>query len=196
MEQKMRAIWTQYFSVLFLILINTNCNNAQVSFVNPERLFTNDELNELYAIVEKFDSVLLKSFDVVSVKKAYMTFAIKTLENAEQGQGVIKYDEILTIYQQVEEYDIAKEIWWSNQSTHYGTTGININMNGKYLAYLKAVGEFYPFIYEYTRELELHQDLGSAQILSAFASNSIDFNFTDINIRLIFAIHYLTFYNL
>lgn len=183
--------------ILLITAFTATCQEIRRDSIrNPENLFSSNELEELSFLVNSFDVALTDYYSENSLVCAYDKFAKEIYITTEQGHS-IEYKEIIqSIFEDVVKTEVADEIWWIDSSSVDNNLSVNICHGGKYMEYLEIIGSKYPFINIYAQQLLKYEDLGAPHILSAFAMNSKDFDFSNINIRLIYAIHYLTFFNL
>ncbi len=179
-----------------LFILMTGCiSTKRETLKNHKGLFTSDEIDELNSIVESFDIGVSEVYPSQTIDGSYSHYAKEILQRTQEGINLEPHERILSVFDTAKKLSVSNDIWWFNDLGN-GNLQVNIKPDGKYMSYLEELGSDYPFIKSYHGQLVKHGDLGAANILGSFAKKATSFNFKDKNIRLVFTIHYLTFYNL
>lgn len=153
-------------------------------------IFSEIEFEELNSLLQDFDNILLEEYDTYSTKVAYWEFSQRIAKN--NSIPTIKGIDSLGL--SVMEYKVFDKIWWKYKNTELNTIKYNFADKSIYLKYLKLVGKNSDFIKNYTEIIESTNDLVPS-IIYGFAKNIKKTDLENENVRLIFAIHYLTVLN-
>lgn len=133
---------------------------------------------------------MIEESQTYSTKIAYREFSQRVLEN--NSVPIIKG--IDSLGYSVIKLKVFDEIYWKYNAPELNTIKYNFTDKSAYLEYLKLVGKNKEFIKGYAESVELTNDLVPS-LVAGFAKNIKKTDLEDENIRLIFAIHYLTLLN-
>ncbi len=177
-------------AVLLLIIIALFSCNEEQKLKNTNGLFSKIEFQELNLLLHDFDSILIEEYNTSSIKNAYSEFSKYVLKN----NTIPSNSKIDSLGKSVIKYNVFDKIWWSYKSSNSDKLKYNLASQSNYLKYLKLIGEQFDFIKEYTNIIESTSDI-TPSLAFGFAKNIQLNDFENENIRLIFAIHYLTLLN-
>ncbi len=166
-----------------------SCGTEQ-KLENINGIFSETEFQELKFLLQDFDNILIDESQTYSTKIAYWEFSQRVIEN----NSVPIIDGIDSLGQSVVEYKVFDKIWWKYKDSELNKVKYNFADKSLYLEYLKLVGKRSDFIKDYAERLESTNDLVPS-VIAGFAKNIKKTDFEKENIRLIFAIHYLTLLN-
>ncbi|WP_396601509.1 hypothetical protein [Algibacter sp. R77976] len=174
---------------LIIFITFLSCSKEQ-KLENLNGIFSEIEFQELTFLLRGFDDVLLEESQTYSTKIAYWEFSQRVFENS--SVPIIKGIDSLSNL--VLQYKVFDKIWWKYQVSKSNKYKYNFSKESRYLEYLRLVGKKKKFIKSYAESLELTSDL-LPSVVAGFAKNIKKTDLDDENIRLIFAIHYLTLLN-
>ena len=157
---------------------------------NLNGIFTETEFRELNFLLQDFDNLLINESQTYSTKIAYWEFTQRVVED----NSVPIINGIDSLGQSVLKYKVFDKIWWKYKDSELKTVKYNFADKSKYLEYLKLVGKESDLIKDYAERLESANDLVPS-VIAGFSRNIKKNDLENENIRLIFAIHYLTLLN-
>jgi len=172
--------------ILFLTVLSACQQESKIE--NPNGIWTETDLTELNTIVLKFDQILTAEYKTDSVKKAYLEYSNYIFKN--NASPILNGMEKLS--SDLKKYSVFDKIWWkysNSDSEHF-----NLKMDSNYQKYLTEIGKGSDFVKDYADRFNSASDL-QPSVIAGFAKNIENIDLTDINNRLIFAIHYLTLIN-
>lgn len=176
--------------ILFVLcFVGNSCINKQ-KLKNPDSLFSEQELSELNSLVCEFDELLIKKYDSKDAASAYLKYSKHNWDKLKENSSIAYLREIDTLYYEVIDFQICNQIWeidTLNRSIKYFKT------KGKYFEFLKLIGKEYEIINKYVIEVSEMGDI-SPNLITMFAAEIELDALRSKNVRLIFAIHYLTLY--
>ncbi len=173
--------------MLFITFLS--CSKEQ-KLENLNGIFSETEFQELNFLLQDFDNILIDESQTYSTKIAYWEFSQRVVEN----NSVPIINGIDSLGQSVLKYKVFDKIWWKYKDSELNTVKYNFADKSNYLEYLKLVGKKSDFINDYAERLESANDLVPS-VVAGFARNIKKTDLENENIRLIFAIHYLTLLN-
>ena len=171
-----------------MIIISACQQQNEIS--NPNGIFSKTDLSELNSIVNDFDKILMTEYKTDSKTKAYQEYSKQVNDEMRIPipNGLEKLGkEVMTL-------GVFNKIWWKYDYSTGNSGNFNINPKSEYLTFLKVNGENSELIKRYADKYSSVSDL-QPSIIAEFARNIESQNLEDKNIRLIFAIHYLTLIN-
>ena len=87
---------------------------------------------------------------------------------------------------------LYNQIWSSEMNKLNGQSSLALNLNGKYFRFLKSVGETYPYIKDYVRDIEFAMGIDAIAVARIMKDSYSKADFNKPEIRLIWAVHYIT----
>ena len=172
--------------ILFLIILSACKQESEIQ--NPDGIWTETELTELNTIVSEFDQILTAEYKTDSKKKAYLEYSNYVFQNdiipILNGMEKLSSD--------LKKFVVFDKIWW--KYTDSNSEYFNLNTDSNYQIYLTEIGKTSDFIKDYTDRFNSASDI-QPSVIAGFSKNIENLDLTDKNIRLIFAIHYLTLLN-
>lgn len=192
--------------VLFCFLIIASCSKKELPTykeMKSDKLmtdsFNDSELKDLAKIVDFFENEICENFnegDKSDIKRCYDKFNVKDTIASSQGSH-LKFIDIKLQRKMYKKIDSATLYSiWRHGRCYPDTLKISENLglrawDGKYVEFIKKVGEKEEFFKNYAESLYISNGLGPGQIfeLTMFYKT---FNISDIKVRLLYAIQYLT----
>ncbi|WP_242082864.1 hypothetical protein [Aestuariivivens sediminis] len=172
--------------ILFLTVLSACKQESKIK--NPNGIWTETDLTELNTIVSKFDQILTAEYKTDSIKKVYLEYSNYVFKN--NASPILNGMEKLS--SDLKKYSVFDKIWWkysNSDSEHF-----NLKTDSNYQKYLTEIGKSSDFVKDYADRFNSASDL-QPSVIAGFAKNIENIDLTDINNRLIFAIHYLTLIN-
>jgi hypothetical protein len=163
-----------------------------------QEIFSPEEVQDLATIMNFFEKQICEMLNVRSdsVIVCYNRF----LQNVASAQrtGVIyvpiQFEAQKEMYKQLSPAAF-REIWLRgtgiNQETGDTTVRMNLSYNGKYMQFLEALKDPYPLLGAYHKSFVEEQGMNSVMIES-FLFNFHLYNLSDVRIRVLMGLHYLT----
>ena len=170
-------------------------NNATVT-----DCFTREEIKDLTKLLDFFNEQIcvLKSTEKKKVIECYDGFIERMSKTVETGSFEINisFEKQYEIYKQISD-SVFNQIWvfgrsWSRSSPDT-LKRIDYRVDGKYVKFLKELGNDYDMIKTYSMSLELAYSLSPSMIGEILMiKEEYQYDLTDIRLQLVVAIHYLT----
>ena len=157
--------------------------------VNPNGLFSSQEIADLNYILDRFDYTLLTEIETKSNAKAYASFS-KIVFNQNKIPIYPEFEKLSDTLPQLSVFD---EIWIKIDQEDR-PPGLNLNPSQKYFKYLEKLGEDSELIKNYKERVEVVYDI-QPSVIAGISNNFNDLNLKNPNYRLFLAIHYLTLIN-
>lgn len=179
------------FLILVISLWEVSCSQENF-LINPNRNFTKKEILQLEYIVSEFDQILMGKYDTESPEKAYLEYSDSAKKQLMRNSSIPYIKNIDSLFIKISKYKIYDQIWISDTLDN-NKVYININPDGKYVAFLKEIAKKNEFINRYYRKNKMLGDI-SPSMVTNFASFIRKINLKDPKYRLIFAIHYITLF--
>lgn len=175
-------------ALCFVVLIGCK---QETQIYNQEAFWTQQELTELQEIVTRFDNSLMEVYNTSTVTAAYNAYSQAAMASL-KGNSMIPVHPAMDI--PIESMGVFHKIWAKYISDSLENASINLNPYGIYFKYLKALPKSPAIVNSYINSFELAGDLQPSFVLE-FADKAVTMDYTDINMRLVFAVHYLTLMN-
>ncbi len=187
--------------ILVFVIIFSNCNKSKslklADDASINRYFNNEEIHDLYKILNFFDNEIKKGCDdklFICYKKYFKTIKQKYLNGD------------LKISKQKEKYllnSISKSTFnkiWTNgisfRNNHNDTVNIiMIKYEGSYMEIIKDLGKNKNIFKNYYKSFKLSGAALNAGSINSMFNNFDKFNIRDEKERLFLAIHFLTLNN-
>ncbi len=187
--------------LLFLFIFGlTHCAIGQNRLADNKTIkktFSETEIQDLQLIFNFFNESICLNLEPLALTSCYKDF-FKKMENWEQTGNFelnISFNKQLKMYSQISE-STFQEIWTFGKSIYRESPQdtfrtVSINLNGKYLIFLKKTGRKDEVINQYYESIFAAGDL-TPSLITGLLVNHRYYNIEDIRIKLIVAIHYLT----
>ena len=185
--QTLPTILRKILTIITLTFICA-CGHKE-EIVNPNGLFSSQEIADLNYILERFDYTLLTEIETKSNAKAYASFS-KIVFNQNK---IPIYPEIEKLSDTLPQLSVFDEIWIKIDQEDR-PPGLNLNPSQKYFKYLEKLGEDSELIKNYKERVEVVYDI-QPSVIAGISNNFNDLNLKNPNYRLFLAIHYLTLIN-
>ena len=172
------------------IVVLIGCKQ-ETQIYNQEAFWTQQEITELQSIVSSFDNALLAAYNTSSLSTAYNAYSQTTLEHLKNGSMLVVHPGMDV---PIETMRVFHKIWAKYISDSLENASINLNPYGIYFKYLKALPNSPTLVDSYINRFELAGDLQPSFVFE-FADQGTTLDYSNVNARLIFAVHYLTLFN-
>jgi len=192
---------------LFLILISLSCSKGQGEFSELGKSeviknhFDKDDVRELNKVLEFFDDHVCNSVQIETenLDDCYKAFFSKNITESDKGNFFIniQYEKQLDLFNKISP-SLFDKIWyfgktWTHDSGDTLKT-LNLKTKGSYPSLLKEIAQTNKGI-EYYYNALINSGTISPSMVGNFTYNSSKYDIRKPEIRLIFAIHYLTLYD-
>lgn len=178
-------------TTLITVLILTFSCTEKESFNNEENYWSDEDINELKYIVETYDDVLTIAYSTSNEKEAYISF-LNTFSASIKMKGAFIAPNGLDI--DITKLKVFDKIWKIFPKDELDNYSANFFPKSIYFDYLESVSKNSDFIEKYIYSFEKANDLTPSAI-NYFAENGKEMDLSDLNYRLIVALHYLTLMN-
>lgn len=177
--------YTVLFCLSFLVLYNYK-NTSSIE--NTDKIWSDSELVELNEIVLGFDQALISQFNSSSIETVYLKYSEYFFQNI---NSVPVSEELLNLCSRIKQFEIFEKIWVKHHDNKTITLNLGYGDNSPYMKYLQNISSRSSFLRSYYKNINVSKDI-QPSIIAGFSKNNSELNMSDINNRLIFAIHYLT----
>ncbi len=185
-------------TMIIALSCTTQRQNDLSNDLTIKESFNTTEINDLTKIQSFFDKSigLTESDKQDNLEKVYTDFFLQNsdIEKMSDFKLSINFNDQKGMYNQLDKktFDNIWTISWltkpdSNDSLKY----IQLNRQGKYVEFLKSLGQQDSVINNYYNSLEIAGDI-SPTMVGDLIKNYKNYNIKDPKVRLIIAIHYLT----
>jgi hypothetical protein len=185
-----------------MAILFSGCTETSDSLENNKtvkRNFQESEIKDLKRILDFFETQIceIDGGNGADVLQCYRNFFVR-LDSAEASGNIdpkISFAQQLDLYTQLSD-STFNDIWYFSMvvkraQTSYDTLKSVTYNDGKYAAFLKDVGRTHNAVGKYYSAFEAAGDL-SPSMVALLLKLYNDYDITDIRIRLIIAVHYLT----
>ncbi len=177
--------------ILIGILIFTFSCAEKKSFNNDGNYWSDEDINELNHIVEIYDAVLTAAYLTSDEKEAYISFS-RAFVVSIKIKGAFIAPNGLDI--DITKFKVFDKIWKRFPGNEFEDYSINFYPKSQYFDYLESISKNSGFIEKYIDSFDKANDLTPTAIIF-FAENVQEMNLSDLNYRLVVALHYLTLMN-
>ena len=162
------------------------------------KIFSTTEIENLSKILDFFEGQIcsIEKVEIANTLGCYSSFFERMQKGAEDGEIPIdiSFDQQKILYQNIDR-STFDEIWGFNKMWRHISSdplkSMGFNYDGKYVDFLGEYGKLNPIIYEYYDTYQQAGDI-SPSMVAGLVKNHQAYDISQVNIRLIIAIHYLT----
>ncbi|MGE5355158.1 MAG: hypothetical protein ACM3PT_02885 [Deltaproteobacteria bacterium] len=183
-----------FYSFLLLSFFFAFCKFESTDSQKFGNFFTSEETKELNKILNYFDEKVKNISSSGEIKECYEEFCQSILQDFKSGYITFDTIGLSNVYSQT----FSKNIWLINTGTQRDSIGqltnklfCELNLKGKYLEFLKYNSKKNDFIKNYFEKLIQVGGIGPSSNTLMLRCDEIDFS--NENVRLIFAIHWITY---
>ena len=187
----------KYLLIIVLLILLISCSSPRNLFSSEQvnATFNKKEIKDMGTILDFFEQNICKDFNN-DYKSCYKAFNKRMLEEANNGRfGLnIPYNSQKEMYKKLND-TLFNEIWSYGYSWKPRLKDsikiININFIGKYVHFLEKLGNSNTSINKYYEDLQSSGDI-SPLMINRLIYEYDKYEIENIEVRLFFAIHYLT----
>lgn len=188
----------QIFIIFFLINFSVKSQEKLGENLTIKSVFNKIEIQDLALILDFFDNGVCKTenIDKSNISDCYQSFFERMAESEKTGiiEFRISFNEQKLIYKKISQ-STFNEIWtfgksWKRESSQKFKY-LSYNLNGKYAEYLEELGNENKIIKNYIDTLLAAGDISPIMFANVLMGYK-NYDITDIRIRLMIAIHYMT----
>lgn len=179
-----------------ILMINSSCNREFTSS-EMRNNFTENQISDLKLLTDFFTEQVCNENNNLIYKDCFEKLLPEIIET-ENNPFIenIDFTKQKEIYQSIDK-STFNEIWRFGKSINLKSKiesrNIRVNLNGKYLSFLKEIGTNNPYIEKY---VEMTKAIGDFESIGYLQNNIYKypdkFDLNDPNIQTIIAIHYLS----
>jgi hypothetical protein len=184
-----------------LILLTTNSCQDGTKLSESKtfhKTFSEKTIQELQLLFDFFNTSISSTTDCEDLTDCYWSLFDQLLKSEENGSIdlPLSFEEQMKVYERISK-STFNEIWAFGIGYNYREAPndtfniIGINSYGKYIQFLKEVGQDYPMIKGYTEGVEAAGDIPPS-IIAGILMNYKQLDIKDTRVKFIIAIHYLT----
>jgi hypothetical protein len=188
----------QLYVLLFLINFSVKSQEKLNDNSTIKTVFNDIEIQDLETILEFFDSKICETenIDESNISDCYQSFFERMAQYEKTGiiEFRIPFEDQENIYEIINQTTF-NEIWtfgksWKRESDQ-AFKYLSYNLNGKYVEYLEELGNENKIIKNYIETLYGAGDISPIMFANVLMGYK-NYDITDIQIRLMIAIHYMT----
>lgn len=192
----------KFIALFILTLLCIRCSNtSELKLANDSTIssvFNPTEIEDLSKILSFFEHQIcsVEKMETSNIEACYQSFLERIKRETENGLIPlhISFKEQKTLYQQIKD-STFNQIWVFNQQTMPNSNdtlkSIGLKHNGKYIEFLSEYGKLNSVIDTYYNNYIASGDLGPSMVNELIQNYQV-YDLSQVNIRLIIAIHYLT----
>ncbi|WP_100804152.1 hypothetical protein [Ulvibacter sp. MAR_2010_11] len=158
---------------------------------NDENYWSQNDISELNEIVKIYDKSLKDAYGSSDLVKAYSNYSYE-FSNSLQGKGSFIAPQGMDI--KIQNLKVFDKIWKKYSISIPDSESINLYPESPYFDYLNGLPNNSTFLKSYIENFENTNDITPSMVYG-FADNGIKGDYSNINNRVVFAIHYLTLMN-
>lgn len=187
---------------LFLILIVTlfSCNNVKKNSSQLhddetlKKVFTSAEIANLQKVLDYFDNHVFPN--TIDYNLDYYNY-FDHLSEVESYDDLLnkldlKSSEFNTLLDGLIKNGFFSGIWVEETNVLNGKKSLTINFNGKFLKFLKLMGDDYSFLKSYSENIEIMGGIGVSAMGGFLKEYYKQVDFSNPSFRLIWAVHYIS----
>lgn len=176
--------------LLTTITLFYSCTDVSTIY-NDENYWNENDISELTEIVEIYDKSLSNAYGSSDLSKVYSNYSYE-FSTSLQGKGSFIAPQGMDI--EIQDLKVFDKIWKIYNTSIPDSESINLYPEGPYFDYLNGLPNSSAFLKSYIENFENAYDINPSMVYG-FADNGITVDYSDINNRLVFVIHYLTLIN-
>lgn len=206
MKSGVRNFAAKAFDVLRLLLCLTpflfvSCSHSSNDLSENktfQKVFTASEINDLQRLFDFFNESICEGVNS-NLDRCYELYLKQIREERDTVSGAFKinlsYDEQKSVYEQLTD-STFNQIWWFGKAFFFNPPDtmkyIYFNTQGKYLEFLKLMGEEDRVIKGYAEGVENSGGDIPPSLVAGVLMNYEYYNLSDIRVKFIVAVHYIT----
>ncbi|NVK28593.1 MAG: hypothetical protein HWE14_11150 [Flavobacteriia bacterium] len=185
-------------AILSLIFISCSRDEQLAKNETFQEVFNDSEIRDLQVLFDFFNEEICARSNNEDLDDCYRHFLEKVKSQADSNYVIldISFQKQLNVYDQISDSTLH-QIWWKGWSRRplVSTTDTFVYLNvyppGKYYEFLDRLGDDYEIVQEYHDHIVSFGDY-SPSLLTGVQRSFEKFNISDIRVKFLFAIHYLT----
>lgn len=187
--------------ILTYLIFAIGCSAATNDFESDKtinKIFNKKEVKDLETLVNFFENQIClgQNIDTTNKHDCYESFFKHMVQCEKTGEIIlnISFEEQKKLYDQIRKktfHEIWEQGWKTGNNNEEKLKFYGLRTKGKYVEFLHELSKDYPIVDNYYNSFQFVGDIGPSMVATIIMGHE-ELDTSDIRIRLLLAIHYLT----